>query len=68
MKRGYDDGIIVNEYKLLDFLRSERVAQGNRQKGKNFRRPLSISSLLSCVTAITDLYLVFFSFLYILIF
>lgn len=33
--------------------------QGNKQKGKNFGKPLSVSSLLSCVTAITNLYFVF---------
>jgi hypothetical protein len=33
--------------------------QGNKQRGKNFGKPLSASSLLGCVTAITNLYFVF---------
>ena len=32
--------------------------QGNKQRGKNQGKPLSASSLLSCVTAITNLYYV----------
>ncbi len=56
--RGYADGVTVNEYKLLDFL-SVRLMQGNKQKGKNFGKPLSASSLRGCMTAITHLYHVF---------
>ena len=46
--RGYADGVTVNEYKLLDFL-SIRLMQGNKQKGKNFGKPLSASSLRGCM-------------------
>lgn len=55
-ERAWDDGYIVREDKLIDFLRSNPLKTGVRVKGRRRGSPVSISTLLSYITAVTDLY------------
>jgi len=52
----YEDGYQVSEMKIIDFLRTHAFKGGNQQKGKNYGKPLSTSSVIAIVTALCDLY------------
>jgi len=42
--------------KIIDFLRTHAFKEGIQQRGKNYGKPLSTSSIMAIVTALCDLY------------
>jgi hypothetical protein len=57
----YHDGVLVTGEKTVDFIRKVLLIFGNRNKGKNFGKPLGIQSIRGYVAAIVDLWQVHFT-------
>ena len=58
----YVDGILVTGEKTVDFIRKILLVFGNRNKGKNFGKPLGSESIKGYVAAIVDLWQVYLNF------
>src|SRR6266496_3340165 len=52
----YIDGALVTGEKTVEFIRKVLLVFGNRNKGKNFGKPLGSESIKGYVAAIVDLW------------
>ena len=52
----YVDGVMVTGQKAVDFIRKVLLVFGNRNKGKDFGKPLGSESIKGYVAAIVDLW------------
>jgi len=52
----YVDGVLVTGQKTVDFIRKVLLVFGNRNKGKDFGKPLGSESIKGYVAAIVDLW------------